>query len=80
MPDERPEASGECYACKRVFGYDPKEVVTFLVDPETGLPPGITFFGALRPATPEAVARSADVPVCPDCVDKARKFGSENPF
>lgn len=46
----------------------------FLVDPETGLPPGITALGSLRPATPDAVARSADLPVCPDCVERAKRF------
>ncbi|PZG06780.1 hypothetical protein [Nonomuraea aridisoli] len=79
MPDERAETTGSCYACKRVFSYDPKDVVTFLVDPETGFPPGLTPLGSLRPATPEAVARSVDLPVCPDCVDKARRFGT-NPW
>ncbi|SEH00382.1 hypothetical protein SAMN05444920_116117 [Nonomuraea solani] len=78
MADEHAETTGRCYACKRTFSYDPKEVELFLIDPETGLPPGITFFGSLRPAKPESVARSADEPVCPDCVDKAKRFHEES--
>ncbi|MDP4505471.1 MULTISPECIES: hypothetical protein [unclassified Nonomuraea] len=65
--------TGRCYACKREFDYDPAEVTTFLVDLATGLPPGFTVLGTMRPATPEAVARSVDLPVCPDCVAKAEK-------
>ncbi len=64
---------GRCYACRREFDYDPADVTMFLVDRATGLPPGITFAGTLRPATPEAVARSVDLPICPDCVDKAER-------
>ena len=78
MADDDAKTTGRCYACKRTFSYDPKEVMTFLVDRETGLPPGITFFGTLRPATPESVARSADEPICPDCVDRAKRFAAES--
>ncbi|MFC5822661.1 hypothetical protein [Nonomuraea insulae] len=74
MPEEQGTTTGRCFACKRTFSFDPKEVMTFLIDPETGFPPGITFFGSLRPAKPDAVARSVDEPVCPDCVDKAKRF------
>jgi hypothetical protein len=73
--------TGHCYGCKRVFSFDPSEVTTFLVDPETGLPPGITALGSLRPATADAEARSVDEPVCPDCVEKAQRWDSAgNPF
>ncbi|MBF8189995.1 hypothetical protein ITP53_30570 [Nonomuraea sp. K274] len=75
MPDEQPTETGNCYACKREFSYDPKEVTTFLVDLATGLPPGLTAFGTIRPATPEAVQRSVDLPVCPDCVAAAKRAG-----
>ncbi|WP_431934478.1 hypothetical protein [Nonomuraea jabiensis] len=75
---EHGETTGRCYACKRTFSFDPKEVVTFLIDPETHMPPGITFAGSLRPARPEAVARSVDEPVCPDCVAKAKQYGEES--
>ncbi|MBB5081180.1 hypothetical protein [Nonomuraea endophytica] len=66
--------TGRCYGCKREFTFDPAEVETFLVDPETGLPPGLTVLASLRPATPEAVARSVDLPVCPDCIERAKRF------
>jgi hypothetical protein len=69
-----PVETGRCYACKREFSFDPGEVVTFLVDPATGLPPGFSALGSFRPATPEAVARSGDLPVCPDCVERAKRF------
>ncbi|MFC4013416.1 hypothetical protein ACFOY2_39750 [Nonomuraea purpurea] len=63
--------TGRCCACGRTFTYDPGEVMTVLIDPQTGLPPGFSVLGTLRPAGPEAVARSADQPVCPACVDRA---------
>ncbi|MFG3439404.1 hypothetical protein ACGF0J_19370 [Nonomuraea sp. NPDC047897] len=66
--------TGRCYGCKREFSFDPGEVTTFLVDPETGRPPGITALGTLRPAAPDAVARSVDLPVCPECVERAQRF------
>ncbi|MFI9556796.1 hypothetical protein [Nonomuraea endophytica] len=69
--------TGRCYGCKREFSFDPAEVETFLVDPETGLPPGLTVLASLRPATPEAVARSVDLPVCPDCIERAKRFPRE---
>ncbi|KAB8188778.1 hypothetical protein FH608_042615 [Nonomuraea phyllanthi] len=72
------EKTGRCYACKRTFSFDPKEVTTFLIDPSTGLPPGITVLGSLRPARPEAVARSADEPICPDCVARAKQYSEES--
>ncbi|MFI7222787.1 hypothetical protein ACIBO5_06145 [Nonomuraea angiospora] len=75
---EHRETTGRCYACKRTFSFDPKEVTTLLIDPETHMPPGITVLGSLRPAKPEAVARSADEPICPDCVTKAKQYGEES--
>ncbi|MGR6912639.1 hypothetical protein ACU635_00095 [[Actinomadura] parvosata] len=72
MPEER----GRCFACKREFTYDPEEVVTFLIDPQTGLPPGFSVLGTMRPATPEAVARSRDEPLCPDCHERAERYGA----
>ncbi|MEV0383309.1 hypothetical protein [Nonomuraea sp. NPDC050643] len=74
MADEHAQTTGRCHTCKRTFSYDPKEVETVLIDPETRLPPGFTVLGTLRPAKPEAVARSVDEPICPDCVDKAKRF------
>ncbi|MEW9554465.1 hypothetical protein [Nonomuraea sp. NPDC050783] len=64
---------GRCFACRREFDYDPAEVTTFLIDPATGLPPGFSVLGRTRPATPEAVARSADQPLCPSCQDRAER-------
>ncbi|WP_188195389.1 hypothetical protein [Nonomuraea sp. SYSU D8015] len=66
--------TGRCFSCKREFTFDPAEAPTVLVDPETGRPPGLTGLGTLRPATPEAVARSSDQPVCPDCLDRAKRL------
>ncbi|TDB88699.1 hypothetical protein [Actinomadura sp. 7K534] len=74
MKDEQPSTTGTCVACKRVFEFDAQSVLTVLIDPETGLPPGMTVVGSLRQATPEAVARSTDEPVCPQCVTRARQY------
>ncbi|UBU14215.1 hypothetical protein [Nonomuraea gerenzanensis] len=74
MSEKRETAAGRCLVCKREFTFDPGEVTTILIDPETGIPPGFTVLGTLRPATPEAVARSTDQPVCPDCEEKAAKY------
>ncbi|WP_219471531.1 hypothetical protein [Nonomuraea rhizosphaerae] len=74
MADEDTTETGRCISCKRTFRYDPRTVETVLIDPQSGLPPGLTVLGTLRPATPEAVARSAEQPVCPDCLERARKF------
>ncbi|MGW0807581.1 hypothetical protein [Nonomuraea sp. NPDC002799] len=78
MADEQGEPgetmTGRCCSCKRTFTYDPKLVETLLIDPETGLPPGMSALGTLRPARPEAVSRSADQPICPDCLERARRF------
>lgn len=68
------KTTGTCIACKRAFEFDPRNVPTILIDPETGMPPGMTVLGSLRQATPEAVARSTDEPVCPQCVTKAQEF------
>ncbi len=73
MVEKEPSTTGTCVACKRSFEYDPRSVPTILIDPETGMPPGMTVVGSLRPATPEAVARSTDEPVCPQCVTKAQE-------
>jgi hypothetical protein len=75
MAEEQAKTTGRCYGCRRVFTFDPAEVTMFLVDPQTGLPPGFTVLGRMRPASPEAVARSADQPVCPGCVTRAKQFG-----
>ncbi|MEV4115828.1 hypothetical protein [Nonomuraea sp. NPDC049695] len=72
------ENTGRCYMCKRTFSFDPKEVMTVLIDPETRMPPGITVLGSLRPAKPEAVARSVDEPICPDCVRRAKQYSEES--
>ncbi|GAA3530046.1 hypothetical protein GCM10022419_006250 [Nonomuraea rosea] len=74
MTGEPATTTGRCYACKGTFSFDPKKVETMLVDPKTNLPPGITALGTLRPATPEAVARSVDEPICPECIEKARRI------
>ncbi|MCF6472498.1 hypothetical protein FAF44_29490 [Nonomuraea sp. MG754425] len=80
MPDEHETVTGRCFVCKRVFTYDPDEVTTFLIDPETGLPPGFGVLGTMRPAGPEAVARSADQPLCPGCQAGAERYrDSMNP-
>lgn len=55
-----------------MFAYEPDSVQMFLVDPDTGLPPGITVLGTIREPSPEAVARAVEQPVCPTCVTKAQ--------
>ncbi|MEV0196547.1 hypothetical protein [Nonomuraea sp. NPDC050691] len=74
MTDKQPTTIGRCYGCGRTFAYDPATVTMFSVDPETGFPPGMTVLGSVREPTPEAVARAVDKPVCPECVDKAKRF------
>ncbi|GAA2827327.1 hypothetical protein [Nonomuraea rubra] len=74
MSEEREMETGRCFVCKREFTYDPREVITFLIDPETGVPPGFSVLGTMRPAKPEAVARSTDEPLCPDCLDMAERY------
>lgn len=66
--------TGTCVSCKQKFEFDPQNVQTILIDPEIGLPPGMTVLGTLRQATPEAVARSTDEPICPRCISRARQF------
>ncbi|WP_131736448.1 hypothetical protein [Actinomadura roseirufa] len=66
--------TGRCAACRQTFEFDPRTVETVLIDPQTTLPPGMTVLGSLRPATPEAVARSTDEPICPKCLSRARQF------
>lgn len=75
MADEHITTIGTCYGCKRTFAFDPGSVTMFLIDPETDLPPGMTVLGTTREPTPEAVARSVNKPVCPDCVRKAQRVG-----
>ncbi|WP_043624899.1 hypothetical protein [Nonomuraea candida] len=74
MSDGQDLTTGRCYVCKRTFTFDPKQVETVLIDPETRLPPGFSVLGTLRPAGPEAVGRSADEPICPECVDRTRRL------
>ncbi|MEV0165100.1 hypothetical protein [Nonomuraea fuscirosea] len=74
MAEEEARATGRCLMCKRTFGYDPATVETVLIDPETGLPPGFTVLGTFRPAGPDSVARSADQPICPECLEKAAEL------
>lgn len=80
MPDERLPTIGRCYACKRTFHYDPATVTMFLVDPETGFPPGMTVLGGQRDPAPESVQRAEHRPVCPRCVEQAeRHLAAQNP-
>ncbi len=78
MTDREPQPSAQCVMCKKAFSSDPQSLSTILIDPETGLPPGMTALGSLREATPEAVARSTDKPICADCVARARQFKTIN--
>lgn len=74
MEDDQITTIGGCYVCKRTFGFVPAHVTTVTIDPETGLPPDMTVLGTHREPPPEAVARSVEKPVCPDCVDRAKKY------
>ncbi|GAA3788038.1 hypothetical protein GCM10022226_03250 [Sphaerisporangium flaviroseum] len=74
MADEHITTIGRCYACKRTFGFIPATATTVMIDPETGLPPGMTVLGSFREPTAEATARSVREPICPDCVAKAKRF------
>jgi hypothetical protein len=75
MTDKQITTIGRCYGCKRTFGFDAQSVTTYLIDPDTGLPPGMTVFGTARDPAPESVARSVREPVCPACVEKAKQTG-----
>ncbi|WP_084963054.1 hypothetical protein [Thermoactinospora rubra] len=74
MADEQIPTIGRCYSCKRAFHYRLASVVTVAIDPETGLPPGMTVLGTFREPAPEAEARAVREPICPACVDRARRF------
>ncbi|MEU8385107.1 hypothetical protein [Streptosporangium sp. NPDC048865] len=74
MADERITTIGRCYVCKRTFGFLAGSVMTITIDPETGLPPGMTVLASFREPTPEATARSVEEPICPGCVDRAKRF------
>jgi hypothetical protein len=74
MADEQITTIGRCYVCKRTFGFIPASVMTVAIDPESGLPPGMTVLGTFREPTPEATARSVAEPICPACVNKAKQF------
>jgi hypothetical protein len=65
---------GRCHACKRTFSFKPAEVTTITIDPETGLPPDRTPLGGHREPSPEAVARAVEAPICPNCVDRAKRY------
>jgi hypothetical protein len=65
---------GGCYVCKRTFSFVPETVTVVTIDPETGLPPGMTVLGTFREPTPEALARAVAEPICPDCVGRATQF------
>lgn len=65
MADKGITTIGRCYGCKRTFGYDPERVTMFLVDSDTAVSPG-------SQPTPEALTRSRQEPVCPDCVRRGR--------
>jgi hypothetical protein len=74
MADEQIPTIGKCYACKRTFGFTQASVTTIMIDPETGLPPDRSVLGTTREPTPEATARATRQPICPDCLDQARRF------
>ncbi|MFI6504948.1 hypothetical protein [Nonomuraea typhae] len=74
MSEDQITTIGKCYACKRTFGYIPAKVMTITIDPETGVPPDMTVLGGQREPSPEALARSVKEPICPACVERARRF------
>ena len=74
MADEQITTIGTCYVCKRTFAFVPASVMRVTIDPETGLPPGMTVLATFREPTPEATARSVEEPVCPGCVNRAKRF------
>ncbi|MFI6512916.1 hypothetical protein ACIBCT_35405 [Streptosporangium sp. NPDC050855] len=66
-----------CYnpVCRKVFDFDPETVNSVLVDPETGLPPDTDpeTRTPTRTPTPEELARSERMPICPECANKMRR-------
>jgi hypothetical protein len=74
MADDEITTIGGCYVCKRTFSFVPESVTVVSIDPETGLPPGMTVLGTLREPTQEASARAVEKVVCPDCVSRAKQL------
>ena len=54
---------GNCFACKRVFGFNPLLVPSVLIDPVRGLPPDMG-------GDPERAKRQ---PVCRSCMERANE-------
>jgi len=55
---------GPCYACKRVFSFNPTHVPSIHIDPQTGLPPDV------EPQAPGGYERARREPLCRDCVER----------
>ena len=63
-------AMAPCHVHGGVFAFDPDQVQSVLIDPETGRPPDVDEAGYLLPPDPsqaERIARSVRRPICPAC-------------
>ena len=61
---------GACYACGRLFGFNPYHVPSIPIDPRTKLPLDVDADGNSKPIEPDAVERAVREPLCPDCFER----------
>jgi hypothetical protein len=61
-------AYAPCYVHGGIFGFDPDQVTSVLIDPVTDCPPDVDpVTGQPVTADPAAMARAVKQPVCPAC-------------
>lgn len=66
-----------CCGCLTMFHELERHTVpSLLIDPETGLPPGISPDGRLVTPSPEATARARRRPLCQSCIDDVDAGGA----
>lgn len=70
----------KCPVCGRDSGACPECVNTIAFDPKTGLPPDVAIIDGKATTitpTPDATARSSQLPVCDDCISAAIRQGAD---
>lgn len=76
-------AFGPCCVCGNVFSFNPDQVPSILMDPETGRPPDVDENGHPTQPSPEAAARAVKRPYCPVCakaLNTERRARGEEPI
>lgn len=56
---------GACYACKRLFSFNPTHVPSIHIDPRTGVPPDV------EPQLEGGYERAVREPLCADCIERS---------